>query len=168
MPEATVVKNGNIITIAAIWGGDQTARSEGNRLDPARLTKKFRFASGRDPLTPPHTKIDCSKICDSILGKYCCQYTTYYQWMYFEWYAVVSTASGSDVSDIVYGCLQESAIIAAITAIITAWAGGGGAALESAKIAFCSALMQCINSRGPDVLNIQVVSDSQWGDWETS
>jgi hypothetical protein len=160
-------KNGSKIVISLEWEDEERVKG----INAESLQKRYRFAAGRDLLTPPHTKTDCSKICENKIPpfKYCCEYTTYYQWMYVDWYLIINLADQKDIDDAVNDCLHEAAIVSLISAIIAAYAAGGGAALESAKASFVATVIACLNSKVAELslISAWVETQSHWGDWET-
>src|SRR5262249_40923516 len=83
----------------------------------------------RDPFTPPPTKQDCARTCNGPFNSvYCCEYRTFYQWMYVTPTLIVDFAKIGDFMAIIHNCHDHAVAAGLVAGIIGAYASGGAAA----------------------------------------
>lgn len=123
-----------------------------------RVIYERRLARWKDLTTPPKTKAKCTKMCNIVVGKTCCRWKAYKKWLYRTSTLRVTTSVPTDIEKVVEECVKTAAVAAAIAAIVS----GGSAAAAAAEKAFFACLAKKI---GSDLLGVQVVNQSKWGNW---
>jgi hypothetical protein len=127
-----------------------------------------KIAGWRDPFTLPNTRLTCLReVRIPGDGYVCVEFKTEYQWLYVDLFVVVVVATPYDLKSIVEECLKQSAIAAAIAAIIVA-VGSGGAALAAAKEVFLVAFQACLvlKIKQGDLLSVRLEDKTYRGGWE--
>jgi hypothetical protein len=123
---------------------------------------RFVVYRGRDPLTPPQTKIvwvntDIPGIKQPVVK---------YKWMNTELDVVITGPDGDEVKAAVQGCLQQAAITSLISGLIAGYASGGTAAVSAALASFASTVDSCAEGKIGSQLDIgaETRNSSSWDD----
>lgn len=119
---------------------------------------------GRDPFTPPQTKIVW--VNSSIPGLK--TPVIKYKWMNSEVILIVTGPDEADVKTAVEDCLRQATIKAAISALAAGYLSGGTAAITLAVTTFATSVDSCMESKLQRELNIsaEISSSSHWdADW---
>jgi len=115
----------------------------------------------KDPTSFPHTRKECVKWASSSFPpiRTCIGWKFQYRYIYITAVLRVTTSTPVNIKNSVEECLKQSAIIAAITAILS----GGTAAIATAK----AALKACLLTKlGSNLLTVSINLHHRRGDWE--
>lgn len=125
---------------------------------------RFVIHRGRDPFTPPQTKVDwvsssLPRIKVPVLR---------YKFMNSEIELIVVGPDGNQFKEAAEDCLKQAAFKSLIAAIVAAYASGGTAATTAAVTTFASTIDSCMENKLQTELNIsaELRSSSHWdADW---
>lgn len=119
---------------------------------------------GRDPFTPPHTKVVWVK--SSIPGVKVP--VIKYKWMNSEVSVIVTGPDEAGLKEVAEDCLRQAAIKSALSALVAGYASGGSAAVSAAVATFTATIDSCMEAKLKQELNIsaEIASNSHWdADW---
>lgn len=120
---------------------------------------------GRDPFTPPQTKVDW--IASDV--PFVKVPVLRYKWMNSEVVLVVIGPDGDDVKNAADDCLRQAAIKSVISALVAGYASGGGAAITAAVTTFATTIDTCMENKLNKVLNVSVeLKTNSWWDKDWS
>lgn len=136
---------------------------------PIRI--EYVVAIWRDPLTPPHTKTECTSEAWGDIpfdGQWrtCNGYSTQCQWMERRLVLIVEVngVTADDLNKAVDKCLKQASVAAALSAVVAAATGGAG--LPAAEAAFVATLAPCLtNELGGKAVKIDLRNDGGWTSW---
>lgn len=125
---------------------------------------EFEVAVWRDPLTPPHTKTECNRVCDGPFGvKFCCGYGTECQWMECRAVLIVDLPTEQDARARLEECHRKAAIAGLATGIVAAATGGG--AVPAAFEAYVSYFSACAQEALGTSVSVRIDQRCGWSNW---
>lgn len=120
---------------------------------------------GRDPFTPPHSKVDWVK--SSIPGIPAPR--VQYQYMNSKVTLVVEGPSGDEIKKQFDDCVKEAAVAGLLAGLVTAYLTSGTGGMAASIVTFTNTLRFCIEKalkKDIDAVSAHIESQSHWdADW---
>jgi hypothetical protein len=161
-----------ITTIKPSGGWDSAGHYTPDTTRPGETTAHYELemATYRDVATLPQTKWACARVCNGpVNSKYCCEYRTFYRFMYVTPTLIVDIGTIGDFLRSIQECHDNAVAAGFVSGVISACLSGGVAAAKAAVDTYTAVVGGYLKAKitTEPILSVRVEFRSHWSDsWE--